>query len=183
MRERARAWEGAEHRAPVAAWSPHRPPWKGTLESSREALWICGWHYSSGARPRSWKQEEHLGPRPGESWYGDGHSEPERDSQSLWSQESSYSFNNYWECHRSFVYVSCISNIIVPILDTKTEILKFLFSIYLKITAKNKDNDSRVLLCYPGEGNGSPLQFFCLRNPMDRGTWQATVYGVAKSWT
>ena len=28
----------------------------------------------------------------------------------------------------------------------------------------------------PGEGNGKPLQCFCLENPMDRGTWQATVH-------
>ena len=34
-----------------------------------------------------------------------------------------------------------------------------------------------------GEGNGKPLQYSCLENPMDRGTWQATVHGVAKSWT
>ena len=33
----------------------------------------------------------------------------------------------------------------------------------------------------PGEGNGSPLQYSCLENPMDRGAWQATVHGVAKS--
>ena len=32
----------------------------------------------------------------------------------------------------------------------------------------------------PGEGNGSPLQFSCLQNPMDRGGWQATVHGVTK---
>ena len=35
----------------------------------------------------------------------------------------------------------------------------------------------------PGEGNGNPLQYFCLENPMDRGAWQATVYRVAKSPT
>ena len=35
----------------------------------------------------------------------------------------------------------------------------------------------------PGEGNGSPLQYFCLENPMNRGAWQATVLGVTKSWT
>ena len=35
----------------------------------------------------------------------------------------------------------------------------------------------------PGEWNGDPLQYFCLENPMDRGTWQVTVYGDAKSWT
>ena len=34
-----------------------------------------------------------------------------------------------------------------------------------------------------GEGNGPPLQYSCLENPMDGGAWQATVHGVAKSWT
>ena len=34
-----------------------------------------------------------------------------------------------------------------------------------------------------GEGNGIPLQYSCLENPMDRGTWWAIVYGVAKSQT
>ena len=33
----------------------------------------------------------------------------------------------------------------------------------------------------PGEGNDSPLQYSCLRNPMDRGAWRATVHGVTKS--
>ena len=35
----------------------------------------------------------------------------------------------------------------------------------------------------PGEGNGNLLQCSCLNNPMDGGAWQATVHGVAKSWT
>ena len=35
----------------------------------------------------------------------------------------------------------------------------------------------------PGEGNGNPLQYCCLENPMDRGAWQAAVYGVSKSRT
>ena len=35
----------------------------------------------------------------------------------------------------------------------------------------------------PGEGNGNPLQYSCLENPMDRGAWRATVHGVAKGWT
>ena len=34
-----------------------------------------------------------------------------------------------------------------------------------------------------GEGNGTPLQYSCLENPMDRGAWWATVHGVAKSQT
>ena len=32
----------------------------------------------------------------------------------------------------------------------------------------------------PGEGNGNPLQYPCLGNPVDRGSWGATVHGVAK---
>ena len=35
----------------------------------------------------------------------------------------------------------------------------------------------------PGEGNGNPLQYSCLENPMDGGAWWATVHGVAKSQT
>ena len=34
-----------------------------------------------------------------------------------------------------------------------------------------------------GEGNGYPLQYSCLENPMDRETWRATVHGVTKSQT
>ena len=34
-----------------------------------------------------------------------------------------------------------------------------------------------------GEGNGTPLQYSCLENPMGRGAWWAAVHGVAKSWT
>ena len=35
----------------------------------------------------------------------------------------------------------------------------------------------------PGKGNGNPLQYSCLKNPIDGGAWWATVHGVAKSWT
>ena len=35
----------------------------------------------------------------------------------------------------------------------------------------------------PGEGNGNPLQYSCLENPMDREAWWATVHGLAKSQT
>ena len=35
----------------------------------------------------------------------------------------------------------------------------------------------------PGGGNGYPLQYSCLGNPMDRGAWWVTVYGVAKCQT
>ena len=35
----------------------------------------------------------------------------------------------------------------------------------------------------PRGGNGNPLQYSCLENPMDGGAWWATLHGVAKSWT
>ena len=35
----------------------------------------------------------------------------------------------------------------------------------------------------PGEGNGNPLKYSCLENPMDRGAWWATLHGVAKRQT
>ena len=34
-----------------------------------------------------------------------------------------------------------------------------------------------------GEGNGTPLHYSCLENPMDGGAWWAAVHGVTKSWT
>ena len=40
--------------------------------------------------------------------------------------------------------------------------------------------DSEIVF---GEGNGNPLQYSCLGNPMDGEAWWATVYGVAKSQT
>ena len=39
---------------------------------------------------------------------------------------------------------------------------------------------SKLLL---GEGNGNPLQYSCLENPMNRGAWWAAVHGVAKGQT
>ena len=35
----------------------------------------------------------------------------------------------------------------------------------------------------PGVGNGNPLQYSCLENPMDRVAWWATIHGAEKSWT
>ena len=32
----------------------------------------------------------------------------------------------------------------------------------------------------PGEGNGNPLQYSCLENPLDRGAWRATVHGAVR---
>ena len=36
---------------------------------------------------------------------------------------------------------------------------------------------------YSGKGNGNPLQYSCLENPMEGGAWWASVHGVARSWT
>ena len=38
-------------------------------------------------------------------------------------------------------------------------------------------------LSFIGEGNGNPLQCFCLENPRDGGAWWAAIYEVAQSWT
>ena len=40
-----------------------------------------------------------------------------------------------------------------------------------------------MLLCWVGEGNGNPLHYSCLENPVDRGVWWAAVHRVAQSWT
>ena len=40
-----------------------------------------------------------------------------------------------------------------------------------------------VFRIFAGEGNGNPLHYSFLENPMDRGAWWAAVHGVAKSWT
>ena len=39
------------------------------------------------------------------------------------------------------------------------------------------------LIISDGEGNGNPLQYSCLENPMDGGAWWAAIHGVEKSWT
>ena len=41
----------------------------------------------------------------------------------------------------------------------------------------------RALSPFMGEGDGNPLQYSCLENPMGRGAWWAAVHGVTKSWT
>ena len=46
-----------------------------------------------------------------------------------------------------------------------------------------KDRNGRYLTEADREGNGTPLQYSCLENPMDGGAWQAAVHGVTKSRT
>ena len=52
---------------------------------------------------------------------------------------------------------------------------------YLAVYFKTINYQRLALFC--GEGNGDPLQYSCLENPMDRGAWWAAVHGVMKSWT
>ena len=51
------------------------------------------------------------------------------------------------------------------------------------MTKWHKDSEYDDLELTSGEGNGTPLQYSCLENPMDGGAWWATVHGVAKSRT
>ena len=52
----------------------------------------------------------------------------------------------------------------------------------IKASASNAGDLSSIpgLGRSPGEGNGNPLQYSCLENPLDRGAWWATVHGVTK---
>ena len=52
-----------------------------------------------------------------------------------------------------------------------TQVCKYLFKILFSV----------LLDIYPREGNGTPLQYSCLKNPMDGGAWWAAVHGVANS--
>ena len=44
-------------------------------------------------------------------------------------------------------------------------------------------NNNTYVSLIIGEGNGTPLQYSCLENPMDGGVWKAAVHGVAEDWT
>ena len=73
----------------------------------------------------------------------------------------------------------------------KIEIIPSIFSDHnaVRLGLSLKAGDARDMSLIPGWGrsfgikNGNPLQYFCLKNFMDRGAWQATVHGVTKSWT
>ena len=64
-------------------------------------------------------------------------------------------------------------------------LLGFPYSLVGKESACNAGNPGSIPGSgrYPGEGNGNPLQYFCLGNPMDRGARKGTVDGVAESDT
>ena len=71
-----------------------------------------------------------------------------------------------------------------------TEWLNWINHKYLCKKKKEKIRQHRLysfstfpLLLTNGEGHGNRLQYSCLENPTDRGSWRATVHGVAQSWT
>ena len=75
------------------------------------------------------------------------------------------------------------------LISTEENYPKYMFQISGGSGVKNlpaKPGDERLILGSgrpPREGNGNSFQDSCLGNPMDRGAQQATVHGVAKSWT
>ena len=66
------------------------------------------------------------------------------------------------------------SPITLKIMVWKVQFLKFLCNLKWLFYA--------LLLIYNREGDGTPLQYSCLENPVDGGAWWAAVHGVAKSW-
>ena len=71
------------------------------------------------------------------------------------------------------------------VFELNNKILEFLVAQRLKCLPGMQETRVRSLGWEdpPGEGNGNPLQYSCLENPMEGGAWQATVHGVAKSRT
>ena len=57
------------------------------------------------------------------------------------------------------------------------------YHILIHIYGIEKNGTEEFIYRAAGEGNGTPLQYSGLENSMDRGAWQATVHGVAKSQT
>ena len=56
----------------------------------------------------------------------------------------------------------------------------------LSVASSEAAGDTGLILgscSSPGEGNCNPFQYSCLRNPVDRGSWQATILGVVKCQT
>ena len=91
----------------------------------------------------------------------------------------------------TYYYVFLITVILV---DVEWYLFVVSICIFLKTTGFPDGSDSKKSACNagdvgsvpglgrsPGEGNGSPLQYSCLKSPMDRGAWRVTVHGIAES--
>ena len=57
------------------------------------------------------------------------------------------------------------------------------FPVKVGLAVKNLPANAGDAHSIPGEGNGTPLQYSCLRNTMDRGAWRAIFNGITKCWT
>ena len=91
----------------------------------------------------------------------------------------------------------CFVNLVAPLKDMEVSFDSSLFSFPTTIPLDVPGgSDGKEFACNvgdlvsnpasgrsPREGNGYPVQYSCLENSMDRGTWRAIVHGVAKSWT
>ena len=93
--------------------------------------------------------------------------------------------------HWRFLNVSGILTRSIPLLAKNTDLWSSGTS-HVALVVKNllaNAGDTREMGLipwsgrFPGEEHGNALQYSCLKNPMDRGSWQATVHRVAKSWT
>ena len=84
--------------------------------------------------------------------------------------------NNYWYGKNIVAFFSFIILYLIKIQDTL---------LYVIMTAVLIDNSciNRDTYALLGEGNGTPLQYSCLENPMDGGAWKAAVHGVAEGQT
>ena len=73
------------------------------------------------------------------------------------------------------------ANIIGSTLDCYTKSLHLRFFLNMGLNYFSTSPAYSLIALYYGEGNGNPLQYSCLENPMDGGAWQAAVHGVSKS--
>ena len=90
--------------------------------------------------------------------------------------------------HWPFIYstscriIAVLWGMIIPFTNWYTKIGSFPSGSVVKNLPANEEDEGLVPGSgrSPGEGNGNPLQYFCLENPMDRGAWWAAVHGVAE---
>ena len=106
--------------------------------------------------------------------------------QSKW-QQTVFSLESLWEV--LFLEADCMLGFLAPSSSLKAT-SRASSSLSLTLTFQPISGLQRLCDCiesYPshssGEGNGTPLQYSCLENPMDGGAWKAAVHGVAKSRT
>ena len=87
----------------------------------------------------------------------------------------------------------------LPALLLSSVVIEKAFWTFLSLSTQDRNNNDLILLANVGGvrdaglfsgsgrslgvGNGNPLQYSWMENPMDRGAWQASVYGASRSWT